>query len=199
MLTSQEAYRREDERDGFRFRGGRNAIDLPATLQGRLKPVPRELLNSPEDVSRWLVAAGMVESRPVATRADLETARRLREAIYILANSLHGLPGDVAAARDTLNMIAGGTPAIPVLRADGTIQLAGTAAHLLSTLAREAVHMFGSEEAGRIRQCQSATCTLYFVDESRKGDRRWCSMSACGNKAKLQNFRDRQKKRNDGE
>lgn len=199
MLTSQEAYRREDERDGFRFRGGRNAIDLPATLQGRLKPVPRELLNSPEDVSRWLVAAGMVESRPVATRADLETARRLREAIYILANSLHGLPGDVAVARDTLNMIAGGTPAIPVLRADGTIQLAGTAAHLLSTLAREAVHMFGSEEAGRIRQCQSATCTLYFVDESRKGDRRWCSMSACGNKAKLQNFRDRQKKRNDGE
>lgn len=197
MPISHEQPIRADERDGFRFRGGRNAIDLPATLQARLKPAPRELLNSPEDVSRWLVAAGMADARPAATDKDLATAHRLREAIYTLANSLHGLPGDAAAARDTLNGIAAEPAAVPVLQADGGVRLVGTAANLLATLARDAVHMFGGDEAGRIRQCRSPTCTLYFVDDSRKGDRRWCSMSACGNKAKIQTFRARRRREAD--
>ena len=64
-------------------------------------------------------------------------------------------------------------------------------ATLLVALAREAVQLLGGREASRIRQCQSPTCTIFFVDNSRKGDRRWCSMSACGNKAKVAEFRRR--------
>jgi predicted RNA-binding Zn ribbon-like protein len=193
MSTAHEETARPEERDGFRFRGGRNAIDLPATLQARLKPVPRELLNSPEDLSRWLVAAGMADTRLDSTQKDLETAHRLREAIYTLANNLHGLAGDASAARDMLNGVAAEPPAIPCLLPNGRVRLEGTSANLLATLARDAVHMFGSDAAGRIKQCQSATCTLYFIDDSRKGDRRWCSMSACGNKAKVQKFRAKRK------
>jgi len=180
-----------EDRDGFRFRGGSNAIDLPATLQARLSPAPRELLGVPEDLARWLVSAGMAAETPQVTDGDLTTARALREAIYTLAGRQGG--AETEAARETLNEIAAGLPAQPRLRSDGTVTLAGSAGALLVTLAREAVQLFGSDAAKSIRQCRSPTCTLYFIDTSRQGDRRWCSMAACGNKAKAAGFRRRKR------
>jgi predicted RNA-binding Zn ribbon-like protein len=180
-----------EDRDGFRFRGGCTAIDFPATLQARLSPSPRELLRSPEDLARWLVSAGMASKPPRTTASDLTAARALREAIYVLAGGRRG--AEAEAARKALNHAAAAAPAVPRLQPDGTMHLEGSASALLVTLAREAVQLFGSDAAGLIRQCQSPTCTLYFVDTSRRGDRRWCSMLACGNKAKVREFRRRQR------
>ena len=36
----------------------------------------------------------------------------------------------------------------------------------------------------RIRRCAHEACILRFFDTSRNGTRRWCSMAACGNRAK---------------
>lgn len=182
-----------EERDGFRFRGGHNAIDLPATLQARLKPTPRELLKTPHDLGRWLVAAGLASTLLDANESDLTLARRLREAIYALANAR--LPGgpDPSDAIAVLNTVAAEPSAAPQLTAQGNIQLIGPVSALLATLARDAVRLFGGEAGHHIRQCQSPTCTLFFVDTSRSGDRRWCSMSGCGNKAKVADFRRRQR------
>jgi hypothetical protein len=36
----------------------------------------------------------------------------------------------------------------------------------------------------RIRRCAHDACVLHFFDTSRNGTRRWCSMAACGNRAK---------------
>lgn len=182
-----------EDRDGFRFRGGCNAIDLPATLQARLSPAPRELLATPADLARWLVSAGMTTAAPDADAQDLAAARSLREAIFILAGQRSGAAAE--SARETLNALAAGMPAVPQLRSDGTMGLTGSAGALVVTLAREAVQLFGSDAAGLIRQCESPTCTLYFIDASRKGGRRWCSMSACGNKAKVAGFRRRERGR----
>ena len=182
-----------EERDGFRFRGGANVIDLPATLQARLSPAPRELLATPADLSRWLVSAGMTAVAPEATAGDLATAKQLRQAIYVLA--ARRADTETEAARETLNALAAGTPAVPRLASDGTATLVGSAGAFLVTLAREAIQLFGGDDARLIRQCESPSCTLYFVDTSRKGDRRWCSMSACGNKAKVEQFRRRRRKR----
>lgn len=193
--TSQYGYMRSDElsedRDGFRFRGGCNAIDLPATLQARLSPSPRELLKAPDDLARWLVSAGMAGAAPKATAEDLATARTLREAIYVLAGAQGG--AEAETARKTVNRIAAGIAAVPRLQSDGTMCLEGSAGALLVTLARDAVHLFGSDTAKLVRQCESPTCTLYFIDTSRRGDRRWCSMSACGNAAKVNEFRRRKR------
>ena len=62
MVASTERSSETTERDGFRFRGGHPALDLTATLQGRLKDTQRELLAEPEDLVRWLVAAGLASS-----------------------------------------------------------------------------------------------------------------------------------------
>lgn len=182
-----------DDRDGFRFRGGSNVLDLAATRQARLSAAPRELLATPADLGRWLTSAGLTSSTPEVSDTDLLTARALREAIFTLAGGRTGRAANVA--RKTLNEIAAGPAAVPQLKRDGRITLTGEAGALLATLAREAVRLFGSEAAQLIRQCEAPTCTLYFLDTSRRGDRRWCSMLACGNRAKVAEFRRRHAKR----
>jgi predicted RNA-binding Zn ribbon-like protein len=45
----------------------------------------------------------------------------------------------------------------------------------------------------RIRPCAHPDCILWFLDTSRNGTRRWCSMAACGNRAKAQRHYSRQR------
>jgi predicted RNA-binding Zn ribbon-like protein len=45
-----------------------------------------------------------------------------------------------------------------------------------------------------VRQCESTDCTLWFYDRTKSHHRRWCSMSMCGNRAKVAAFRARQKR-----
>jgi predicted RNA-binding Zn ribbon-like protein len=181
-----------EDRDGFRFRGGCNPIDLPATLQGRLSTSPRELLGTPSDLGRWLVSVGLASAAPDVTGQDLATARALREAIYALVGRRGA--AESRTARKILNGIAARPAAVPQLSSDDTVTLTGSAGALIATLARDAVQLFGSDAAKLIRQCESPTCTLYFLDTSRRGDRRWCSMLACGNRAKAAAFRRRNRR-----
>jgi predicted RNA-binding Zn ribbon-like protein len=181
------------ERDGFRFRGGNLALDLTATLKGRLKPSPVDLLAMPQDLSRWLVAAGLCRRPPDASEQDLELARALREAVYGLVTSRTSGRSASSSNLATLNRVAAVPAATPQLSSSGRATLVGSSAALLSTIAREAVALLGGEEAARLRQCEAETCTLLFVDRSRKRDRRWCSMAGCGNKAKVDSFRRRRR------
>jgi predicted RNA-binding Zn ribbon-like protein len=48
------------------------------------------------------------------------------------------------------------------------------------------------DELDMIRECPGEDCGYLFRDTSH-GRRRWCSMKSCGNRAKVQAFRDRQK------
>ena len=181
----------EETRDGFRFRGGALPLDLPATLAGRVSGNHRDALAAPGDLDRWLVAAGLAEGPSHADAEDLSAARGLRESLYALALARaegRALPD---APRETLNAFAAQVPAEPYLDALGQARLKGGARELLASVAREAVLLLGGE--ARIRQCQGPTCAILYLDASRKGDRRWCSMSACGNRAKVAAFRDRER------
>ena len=178
-----------EDRDGFRFRGGHEALDLVATLQARLGPAPRETLSSPEDLDRWLISAGLAASPPKAAKHDLEDARSLREAIYRLVTDAG--PHLDRSALSVLNRLAAAKPPAPALSPDGALILKASAQELIALLARETVYLLGGDDRVRIRKCASATCGIYFLDASRTGKRRWCSMKACGNKAKVAAHRKR--------
>ena len=179
-------------RDGFRFRGGHAALDFAATLAARMKPSPRELLTFPADLDRWLVAAGLASQLP-STADDLSDARALREAIYSLSIAVIAGTPMLSDAVSTLNRIAQAPSAVPHLGDDGRLHLDGPPAAFLATLARDAILLFGGDQACRLRQCESDSCALLFLDTSRGGDRRWCSMTGCGNKAKVAEFRRRRR------
>ena len=44
----------------------------------------------------------------------------------------------------------------------------------------------------RIRVCDAPECSRAFFDTTRSRNRRWCSMSTCGNRAKVSDHRQRQ-------
>lgn len=50
------------------------------------------------------------------------------------------------------------------------------------------------EDFTQVKGCEGATCTLLFADHTRGRSRRWCSMSVCGNRAKVAAHRRRSKK-----
>lgn len=181
-------------RDGFKFRGGHVALDLPATLAARLKAQPRDLLQTPHDLARWLVAAGLAPHVPPASDADLAFARELREVLYRLAMACVDGKRYSAPDRRLLNAYAAGQPAAPQLDSDGSSRITGDVRALLVSVARDGVELFGGALAGHVRQCAGETCALLFVDASRAGGRRWCSMSGCGNKAKVAEFRRRERR-----
>ena len=185
-MTPRPHLERAEDRDGFRFRGGHLALDLVATLAGRLKDQPKELLASPEDLDRWLVSSGLAATPPHASARDLDLAHTLREAIYRVA-----CDGGAQAARDQLNSIATMPSAAPQLTNSGILIHKGCASELIATIARQAVELFGGSDAHRIRNCEGDRCALLFVDLSRSGRRRWCSMDGCGNRAKAEAFRRR--------
>jgi predicted RNA-binding Zn ribbon-like protein len=174
------------ERDGFHFHGGHVALDLAATLAGRLKLQQRELLATRADLDRWLVAAGLAAGKPHSTDKDVTLAHELREAIYAIASG-KGLN----ASRNRLNAVAAADAAPPQLNASGKVVRSGTAAQLLGTIAQQAVELFGGSNFSRVRQCEGSGCARLFVDLSRSGARRWCSMESCGNRAKARTFRGR--------
>ena len=180
-----------DLRDGFRFRGGSLALDFAATLAARKREQPRELLVRPRDLARWFTAAGLAAHEVKVTEADLAAARALREALYRLALARIGGAPLPAADRRLLNRDAAVATPAPRLDAAGVHWSRAEAPALLAVLARAGVELLGGPLAERVRQCSGSGCALLFVDMSRSGHRRWCSMSGCGNKAKVASFRER--------
>jgi len=59
----------------------------------------------------------------------------------------------------------------------------------LSALARDAIDLFTGPLRERVRTCAAEDCELLFVDASRPGQRRWCSMNHCGSRAKMRRHR----------
>jgi predicted RNA-binding Zn ribbon-like protein len=56
-------------------------------------------------------------------------------------------------------------------------------------LALDAIDLFTGPLRQRVRTCAAEDCELLFVDASRPGRRRWCSMARCGSRAKMRRYR----------
>ncbi len=181
----------------FHFKAGHLCLDFAATVGERWRR-SFERLRTADDLARWLVEASVLGARPDVKRSELDDARHLRESIYRLAKDAgSAVAGSgVFDARDIqeVNRWAARAPLAPRLGRDArTVTWAGRrpVEAALSTIARDAVDLLSGPLAGRIRECAAADCALLFVDTSRPGRRRWCSMDACGNRAKTAAYRQR--------
>jgi predicted RNA-binding Zn ribbon-like protein len=179
--------------------GARPALDLVNTRRERWDRQV-ETLVTPEDLSNWLVAAGLTREPMRVPRVVLEDARELREAIdaCVRAVSAGDAPPKAAITRvDDWLVHAGDRPqlrvedGVPVL---GERAAADSARRALGMVALDAARMLGTPaERERIRICESETCSARFYDRSPAGRRRWCSMRTCGNAAKARRHRERRR------
>jgi predicted RNA-binding Zn ribbon-like protein len=176
----------------FHFESGRLCLDFVATVGERWRR-SFERLRTPQDLGRWLVEASLLSDAPRVEQSELKEARRLRESIYRPARRAGSGRPEWRDLRE-LNRWAAKPPLAPRLGDDGrtvTWVADRPVEAALATIARDAVELFSGPLAARIRECAAPDCALMFVDSSRPGQRRWCSMEACGNRVKTAAYRRR--------
>ena len=177
----------------FIFRSDRLCLAFCATVGERWRR-GFERLPAPADLARWYAEAGVADVPVPVNRADLNGARAVREAVYRLARARVGGRAPAPGDEDVVNRAVAAPPPVPRMsRGVVTLTAAGPdqAASALSAVARDAVALFTTADAGRLRECASPECGLLFLDLSRPGRRRWCSSDACGGKARAAAYRQR--------
>jgi predicted RNA-binding Zn ribbon-like protein len=185
-------------RHTFRSGAGRLCLDFVRTLRYRDRPGAEEELVTPSRLTEWTSLFGPCEpAGPLTgTSVPVSSARRLREAIYALliaATSPQGARPCPPADRELINTWAAREVPAPALRPDGSVgyHAADPVAATLSLAARDALELVSGPGIGRVRRCANPDCNILFLDTSRPGKRRWCSMATCGNQAKKASQRAR--------
>lgn len=145
----------------------------------------QDLLATVEGTGIWLRSAALDdELRPRRVDGDLREALcATRAAIAAVAEH----PDD-ASARERFNaVLARGHRAVS-LESDGprSVVVVDDPAWRIGWLAAETYLDLVTRVPDRIRQCTHPQCVLWYLDTSRSGTRRWCSMAICGNRAKAQ-------------
>jgi predicted RNA-binding Zn ribbon-like protein len=181
----------EAARHEFRLGLGHPVLEFLATRAGR-RTEPLERLAAPEDLSRWLELAGIA----AGARCDetlLRHARELREAHYRLVVAAREGQSPAPADLELANGWARRPTPAPQLDPTLRVILVGRdpCRAALTQLARAAIELVAGGELARIRSCANPTCSLMFIDQSRPGRRRWCSMERCGNRSKTARYRQR--------
>ncbi|MDT0614164.1 CGNR zinc finger domain-containing protein [Streptomyces sp. DSM 40712] len=182
-------------REGKPYRFDPGALCLELLTTGGPGAYARwEVLYEPADLAAWADRSRLPDGLDLAVdRADVERARGLRDALFLLtADRAHGRPLRPAHL-DVVNAAAAEPPLVTRIEPDGTRGWApgATGTRLLSTVAHDAIELFTGPYAERIRECGAPDCRLLFVDTSRPGRRRWCSMEHCGNREKVRAHRAR--------
>nr|WP_281423122.1 CGNR zinc finger domain-containing protein [Paenibacillus oenotherae] len=183
--------------------GGSPWINLLNTLVMHNKQ-PTDLLADPEMMGQWLAAnqllpeshfpldeaayeplrASLAAVRELCTRilSDLESSGELSGASFsLLKEHVERLNIELTAS------LEGGKP---TLLYTGQTSFDGILYTILSSVFSTLNHV----NADRIRKCEHEDCILHFIDVSKSGKRRWCSMESCGNRNKAAQFYDKTRK-----
>jgi predicted RNA-binding Zn ribbon-like protein len=190
-------------------------LDYANTRMWRGTPAPVEQLAALPDVLDWSVtAAGLsadalpalrvwAASHPGQAAALFVAAIELRELVYRVFSAVAA--GAKVADTDlaALNCALAEAPQRTALaRLNGVYawrigQVAVSAPALLAPILWSAADLLVQAPHHRIRQCANPQCLWLFIDASKNGTRRWCDMTACGNRAKARRHYEKSKQRAD--
>ena len=191
---------------------GHPALDLANTVdpQGPTRGPTIDYLASYSDLVKWSRAAGLLDEKhersllsmehenPARAAREFRRALELRDLIYRVFGKLaqHERPNSADVAE--LGSLATLARSSQVLVREPeaftwrwresvafdlpVLALADSAAALLTQF-----DALGS----RIRVCEGSPCGWLFIDSSKGGKRRWCSMDMCGNRAKAKRLAKR--------
>jgi len=157
-----------------------------------------DLFQTDRDVALWLKEKGWPADESLAklkSGALLLAARELREVIRgLVARREAGRHADPARLNDFL---AESRSHLELkAKKDGSLQMARkwkqrSAEEILAPLAESAADLLAHGDFSLVRRCESSECVLWFYDRTKSHQRRWCSMSTCGNRHKVAEYRKR--------
>jgi predicted RNA-binding Zn ribbon-like protein len=177
----------------FRFRSGRLCLDFMATV-GEREHRPFDRWRVSQDLGRWCVQAGLVREAGIVRDDQIASARNLRETLFrLFAAALVGAKPN-ATDLGHVNEAARRPAFVPQLTALGRPHkwiAESPYEAVLATVARDAIDLLSGQALERVRKCADPHCSILFLDTSRPGKRRWCSMNGCGNKVKKAAYRKR--------
>ncbi len=178
--------------------GGHRCLDFVNTLVAADEPVMRDSLPTPEAYRRWAERAGIAVDRAEDAKRDataLRRAKALRRAIREIATAVAAAkpaPADAAALLTAETARSFRSRALaPTLKGLGWRRSRQDLDSVTDQLAVEATALFADARELRLKRCIGAHCGWFFLDLSRNGSRRWCSMQDCGNRAKARRHRAR--------
>jgi predicted RNA-binding Zn ribbon-like protein len=185
---------------GFSFVGNLLCVDFVNTeVVSHGEPVDR--LGGIDDLLSWARAAQLVDDEalrrfPAGWRTGREAVRLLqdakglrallRAAVDALAAG-RSLPADVLPAIN--HALAAGASTLRLERRAGayaTVRevLDPSPAALLAPIAESAAWLLEHGDRALLRRCENPACVRFFYDTTKNRRRRWCSMDACGSRAK---------------
>jgi predicted RNA-binding Zn ribbon-like protein len=193
--------------DGFLFVGNHLALDFLNTRLV-LAGSPKELLPDVGALVRWLVASGLL-TRPkgkalakkwkdspeaaVLLRELLKFRERLR-AVVVRQEAGFSVSNAFIAE---LNSLLKQHPGVIALQREGEKLGLETAFELekpddvWAPIAIAVAELLSDVSPARLRKCEA--CIVHFLDTSKKGSRRWCSMNICGNRIKVAAYQRRKR------
>jgi predicted RNA-binding Zn ribbon-like protein len=192
--------------------GGRLCLDYANTVSTRTGPLHHEYLTSYADLLEWSLHAGILTDRdahhlgrqaarrPTEAAAVLKQAIAVRETIYRIFSAIAHQRAPAKADVATLNAaLAQALSRLRVLPSGESfewqwVQDSRALDIMLWPVVRSAADLLTSADLRRVRQCaRREGCDWLFVDSSKNQSRRWCSMSACGSRAKARRYYQRKR------
>jgi predicted RNA-binding Zn ribbon-like protein len=195
----------------FDFIAGHPVLDFNNTVAWTPRGKSNNRLPRPIDLVRWGAESGILtsdEARKLRgycvrngsrSRSELAEAVRLRDLLHRLFSGLVGseAPPNASIAelnrhlkklrsRQKLEWRHGKLGWAPVV-SSGTSMI-------MNRLALSAAGLITSEEVRRLRTCANPDCGWLFLDTTKNGLRKWCSMSDCGGRAKAKRYYESQTK-----
>jgi predicted RNA-binding Zn ribbon-like protein len=193
--------------DGFLFVGNHLALDFLNTRLV-LPEGPKELLSGVDALVRWFVASGLLTRQngkglakkwsdtpqaAVLLRELLKFRERLRAVVVRQEAGFSASDAFIAE----LNSLLKQHPSVIALQRNGEKLGLETAFELekpndlWAPIAIAVAELLSEVSPVRLRKCEA--CIVHFLDTSKKGSRRWCSMNICGNKIKVAAYQKRKR------
>jgi predicted RNA-binding Zn ribbon-like protein len=179
------------------FIAGNLALDFVNTAELRGDPDAGDVLRTSADLVEWGRRYGLLAAdAKSASAAELRTALETRELLYrLFVTHLHG---SAPTERDLAQLATAAAEAYRAARLvqgrDGRLRWEWDSAEpatIRNTASVIATELLRTGPLERLRQCPGEHCGWLFLDATKRGNRRWCSMSECGQDAKTTRRRQR--------
>ncbi len=183
------------------------ALDFINTLE-HTSSGDADALGSPTDATGWLHGRDLLSDDAVVSldrriAADARAATRAMTQVRRGRAAMRELVDATVARRvpedrhvKEVNRMLGRPARLTLVRSSDGMSLlerpdGGSLRAALAPLAEVVARTVTGPDAERLRVCANDDCRWVFQDTSRAGHRKWCSMSACGNRAKASRHRQR--------